>query len=72
MKHQALFSSKDKSKKSKCRLLQFSFGTFRVKTNRENKMTAITATADRSIWPDQLNMQNFVHLVSQVNLEFLK
>ena len=25
MKNQALFSSKDKSKKSKCRLLQFSF-----------------------------------------------
>ena len=31
MKHQALFSSKDKSKKLKCRLLQFLFGAFRVK-----------------------------------------
>ena len=31
MKHQALFSSKDKSKKKiKCRLLQFLFGTLRV------------------------------------------
>ena len=30
MKNQALFSSKDKSKKSKCRLLQFLFGGFRV------------------------------------------
>ena len=30
MKHQALFSSKDKSKKLKCRLLQFLFGTLRV------------------------------------------
>ena len=32
IKNQALFSSKDKSKKSKCRLLQFLFGSFRVKT----------------------------------------
>ena len=30
MKHQALFSSKDKSKKLKCRLLQFSFGALRI------------------------------------------
>ena len=30
MKNQALFSSKDKSKKSKCHLLQFLFGTLRV------------------------------------------
>ena len=30
MKHQALFSSKDNSKKLKCRLLQFLFGTLRV------------------------------------------
>ena len=31
MKYQALFSSKDKSKKLNCRLLQFLFGTLRVK-----------------------------------------
>ena len=31
MKNQALFSLKDKSKKLKCRLLQFLFGTLRVK-----------------------------------------
>ena len=31
MKNQVLFSSKDKSKKLKCRLLQFLFGTLRVK-----------------------------------------
>ena len=30
MKNQALFSSKDKSKKSKCRLLQFLFGALKV------------------------------------------
>ena len=34
MKNQALFSSKDKSKKLKCRLLQFLFGAFRVNRNR--------------------------------------
>ena len=31
MKNQALFSSKDKSEKLKCHLLQFLFGTLRVK-----------------------------------------
>ena len=31
MKHKAFFSSKDKSKKIKCRLLQFLFGALRVK-----------------------------------------
>ena len=31
MKNQALFTLKDKSKKLKCRLLQFLFGTLRVK-----------------------------------------
>ena len=31
MKNQALFSSKDKSKKLKCCLLQFLFGAVRVK-----------------------------------------
>ena len=31
MKNQALFSSKDKSKKIKCRLLQFLLGALRVK-----------------------------------------
>ena len=30
MKHQALFSSKDKSKKIKCRLLQILYGALRV------------------------------------------
>ena len=33
MKHQALFSSKDKSKKLKCRLLQFLFGALMVNYN---------------------------------------
>ena len=34
MKNQALFSSKDKSKKMKCRLLQFLFGDLRVRQGR--------------------------------------
>ena len=34
MKNQALFSSKDKSEKLKCRLLQFLFGALRVKIIR--------------------------------------
>ena len=33
MKNQALFSSKDKSKKLKCRLLQLLFSALRVKHN---------------------------------------
>ena len=35
MKHPALFSSKDKSKKLKCRLLQFLFGALRIKMASE-------------------------------------
>ena len=34
MKNQALFSSNDKTKKLKCRLLQFLFGTLRVNKSR--------------------------------------
>ena len=37
MKNQALFSLKDKSKKLKCRLLQFLFGALRVKTWNGNE-----------------------------------
>ena len=36
MKNHALFSSNDKSKKLKCRLLQFLFGALRVKNNPKN------------------------------------
>ena len=35
MKNQVLFSSKDKSKKLKCRLLQFLFGALRVKCSEK-------------------------------------
>ena len=36
MKNPAIFSSKDKSKKLKCRLLQFLFGALRVKAYHNN------------------------------------
>ena len=35
MKNQDLFSSKDKSKKIKCRLLQFLLGALRIKFNHK-------------------------------------
>ena len=38
MKHKALFSLKDKSKKLKCRLLQFLLGALRI------KLSALTET----------------------------
>ena len=37
MTNQALFSSKGKSKKLKCRLLQFLFGTLRSKITKEQQ-----------------------------------
>ena len=39
MKNQALFTSKDKSKKFRCRLLQFLFGALRV--NSTNIIDAV-------------------------------
>ena len=41
MKSQAVFSSKDKSKKLKYRQLQFLFGTFRVKCYLRDNYTSI-------------------------------
>ena len=41
MKNQALFSSKDESKKLKCHLLKFLFGVFRVKMSRSAFMTSL-------------------------------
>ena len=38
MKFQALFSSKDKSKKLKCRLLQCLFGDLRVKEGKNKNI----------------------------------
>ena len=41
MKNQALFSLKDKSKKLKCRLLQFLFGALRVNIILEIKFLCL-------------------------------
>ena len=53
MKNQALFSLKDKSKKLKCRLLQFLFGTLRVNffcnfIHRQHKLSQSESTFERS------------------------
>ena len=53
MNNKALFSSKDISKISKCRLLQFLFGTLRV--NSSEKMVLLTQTGN---W--NTNAINFV------------
>ena len=42
MKNQVLFSLKDKSKKLKCCLLQFLFGTLRVKKRALHTLLLIT------------------------------
>ena len=41
MKNQALFSSKDKSKTFKCRLLQFLFGALKVKSPRRTLLATV-------------------------------
>ena len=53
MKNHALFSSKDKSKKLKCRLLQFLFEALRVKTKLTARL-AITAEAPLFLMAFQL------------------
>ena len=55
MKHQALFSSKDKSKKLKCRLLQFLFVALRVKS--QTKLQQMTLLCYR-IYPKYLDTVN--------------
>ena len=46
MKNQALFSLKDKSKKLKCHLLQFLFGTLRVNNNFKQELQAPVVKVD--------------------------
>ena len=48
MKNQALFSSKDKTKKLKCRLLQFLFGVFMVKIIRITLVTFLFLSVFRA------------------------
>ena len=55
MKNQALFSSKDKSKKSKCRLLQFLFVALRVNMFYH---IALRMVKTPEIWPFECNRVN--------------
>ena len=59
MKNQALFSSKDKSKKLKCCLLQFLFGALRVKIGLSDLHTLYT------VWLKNIFMH--VALVRELN-----
>ena len=54
MKNQALFSSKDKSKKLKCRLLQFLFGAFRVNFDLDLKCAGLSFSYILVIFDDNL------------------
>ena len=47
MKNQVLFSLKDKSKKSKCRLLQFLVGALRVDTGQYTEHGSLGNEIDR-------------------------
>ena len=49
MKNQALFSSKDKSKKLKCRLLQFLFGALRVNKSENAGTSDIKARTGKKV-----------------------
>ena len=50
MKNQALFSLRDEGKKLKCRLLQFLFGTLRVKLCQATLSTKCQSFNSRD-WP---------------------
>ena len=47
MKNQALFSSKDKSKKIKCRLLQFLFGALKIDSLMSQQSNVERSTTSR-------------------------
>ena len=55
MKNQALFSSKDKSKKLKCRLLQFLCAALRVNSCISRQYNVLTTTISLYITRDVLN-----------------
>ena len=66
MKNQVLFSSKDKSKRLKCRLLQFLFGALRVKKLKPELYGARSGRMALSV----MNISDFFH-VFQTILGFL-
>ena len=59
MKTQALFSSKDKSKKLKCRLLQFLFGALRV----NGEMTKIIQALSSNVLFGSLLFDIFIRII---------
>ena len=68
MKNQALFSSKDKSKKLKCHLLQFLFGALRVKINKSASTCAFSLHFLRNIFEQALKSpRNFLNTLSTRN-----
>ena len=67
MKTQALFSSKDKSKKLKCRLLQFLLGALRV---NEEMMKIIQALSSNTLFgslPFDLSLELFWSKIKMKN-----
>ena len=60
MKNQALFSSKDKSKKLKCLLLQFLFGALRIKLLTNKTIT------NASPWPRKPKTAPVKYIVFQI------
>ena len=67
MKNQALFSSKDKSKKLKCRLLQFLFGALMVKYINATKTIRFTESTKESIKPINIKI-----IRKTLNIYFLR
>ena len=63
MKNQALFSSKDKSKKLKCRLLQFLFGALRNKSQTRQKWIIISVIRQAITLPKLLQICKLVCIV---------
>ena len=58
MKNQALFSSKDKSKKLKCRLLQLLFGVLRVTVKYIGTCIFLVHLVLRKKWGTFIGQQN--------------
>ena len=68
MKHQALFSLKDKSKKLKCCLLQFLFGAVRVKHGFYLFQNNLKNLDPRRIKIFGMVMQGKTHFLNEVGL----
>ena len=62
MKNQALFSSKDKSKKLKCHLLQFLFGALRVKNSAQHVFPLDIIWLHAKVWLYGFHFGNILSL----------